>query len=85
MFQNLLQRTLRDNFTTMHSWPWPNLDNVVRGANRLIIVLNHNHSIAEITQPLKRFDHPDIVFRMQPDTGFVEHVQHSHQPGADLR
>jgi hypothetical protein len=48
-------------------------------------VLNDNHRVAQIAQPDELGDQPLVVALVQPDGRLVQHVQHAHQPGADLR
>src|SRR5262249_47537686 len=58
---------------------------VIGGADRLLVMLHDYHRIAQIAQPPQRLDHLDIVFGMQPDTRFIQDIEHSHQAGTDLR
>ena len=69
----------------MHARAGADFEDVIRGTNRVGIVLDHDHGIAQIAQPLQRLDHFDVVFGMQPDAWFVQHVQHSHQARPNLR
>ena len=57
---------------------------VVGGAHRLLVVLDHDHRVAEVPQPLERGDQLRVVPLVQADRGLVEDVQHAHQRGADL-
>ena len=83
--QDLLQRPLGDDLAAMHARAGADFEDVVRGPNRVGVVLDHDHGIAQIAQPFERLDHLDVVFGMQPDARFVEHVEHAHQARADLR
>jgi hypothetical protein len=65
--------------------PRPHLDDVIGGANRVFVVLDDDHGVADVAQPLDRRDHLDVVFGMQPDAGLVEDVEHPHQARSDLR
>ena len=60
------------------------VDHVVGNADRLLIVLDDDHGVAEVAQPHQRFDEPSVVALMQADRGFVEHVEHADEPAADL-
>ena len=68
----------------MHARAWADLEDVVRRPNRVGVVLDHDHGIAQIAKSFQRLDHLDVVFGMQPDARFVKHVQHSHEARADL-
>jgi hypothetical protein len=48
-------------------------------------VLDHDHGVPDVAQPLERRDHLDVVLGVQPDARLVEHVQHAHEAGTDLR
>ena len=59
--------------------------NVIGAADRLFIVLDHQHGIAKFAQSLERSDELIVITSVQPDRRLVEHVQHAAQPRADLR
>ena len=61
------------------------VDQVVGLAHRLLIVLDHDHRVAEIAQLAKRREQPRVVALVQADRWLVEDVQHAHQPRTDLR
>ena len=69
----------------MHAGAGTDIDDVVGGADGVLVVLDHDHGVAEVAQPLQRFQKPRVVALMQPDRGLVEHVEHAGQAGADLR
>ena len=58
---------------------------MVGRAHRLLVVLDHDHRVAQVAQPLQRRDQLGVVALVQSDRGLVEDVQHAHQRGADLR
>ncbi len=61
------------------------IDNVVGGADRFFIVLNHDHGIAEIAQSPQGPKQTRIVPLMQADARLVQNVKNPCQAGADLR
>ena len=69
----------------MHAGAGPDVDHIIGGADGVLVVLDHDHRVAEVAQPPQRVEEPRIVALMQPDRGLVEHVEHAGQPGADLR
>ena len=74
--------------TTVPPWtpgPGPHLDDVVGGADRVLVVLDDDDRVADVAQALQRRDHLHVVLRVQADARLVEHVEHPHQPRADLR
>ena len=60
------------------------IHDIVRRANRLFVVLDHDDGVAEIPELLERREQPRVVALMQTDRGFVEDEEHTHQPRTDL-
>ena len=58
---------------------------IVGDADRVLVVLDHDHGVAEVAQPLQRFEQPRVVALVQADRRLVEHVEHAGQARADLR
>ncbi len=65
--------------------PGTEIDEEVRPAHRLLVVLDDEHRVAEITQPLEGADELLVVALVQADRGLVEHVEHADEGRADLR
>ena len=65
--------------------PGPEIDQIVGGANRLLVVLDDEHGVAEIAQLAERREQPAVVALVQADRRLVEHVQHAGQLRSDLR
>ena len=47
-------------------------------------MFHHQHCVADVAQPHQGVQQTGIVAGMQPDGRLIQHVQHTHQPGADL-
>ena len=60
------------------------VDDVVGDADGLLVVLDHEHGVADVAQPHQRVDQPLVVPLVEPDRRLVEDVQHPDQAGADL-
>ena len=60
------------------------VDQPVGLAHRLLVVLDHQHGVAEVAHPLQRRQQLAVVSLVQPDRRLVEDVEHAHQLGADL-
>ena len=69
----------------MHAGAGADIDHIIGGADGVLVVLDHDHGVAEVAQPLERFEQPRVVALVQPDRGLVEHVEHAGEAGADLR
>ena len=60
------------------------VDDVVGGADRVLVVLDDDHGVAEVAEALQRRDQLRVVALVQPDRRLVEDVEHADQAGADL-
>src|SRR5258708_6600510 len=60
------------------------VDDVVGGANRLLVVLDDQNGVAEIAQPSQRLDEALVVALVQADARFVEHVDDAAELAAEL-
>ena len=68
----------------MNARPGADVEHVVGGADRILVVLDHDDGVAEVAQPPQRVEQPCIVALMQPDRRLVQNVEHAGEPGADL-
>ena len=82
---DLVDRARGDDFAAVLARARTEIDDVVRGAHRLLVVLDDDHGVAEIAQLLERGEQPRVVALMQADRRLVEDVEHADQPRADLR
>ena len=82
---DVLRRALRDDLAAMDAGAGADVDDVVGGADGVLVVLDHDHGVAEVAQPLQRFEQPRVVALVQADRRLVEHVEHAGQARADLR
>jgi hypothetical protein len=63
----------------------PHVHHLIGGADRVLIVLDHDHRIAQIAQPQQAGQQSGIVALMQANRRLIQHIHHPHQPRADLR
>ena len=61
------------------------VDQPVGGLHCLLIVLDDDDRVAEVTQPQQRVEQFLVVPLVQADRRLVEHVEHADEAGADLR
>ena len=78
-------RALGDDLAAVDAGARPHVDHLVGGADRLLVVLDHDHRVAEVAQPPEGREQPVVVALVQADRRLVEHVEHAGQPRADLR
>ncbi len=81
---DLLRRALRDDLTTTLASPGAEVHHVVRGADRLLVMLDHEDRVAGVAQMLQRLEKLSLVAVVQADARLVEDVQHVHEAAADL-
>ena len=74
-----------DDVAAMHAGAGADVEHVIGEADGVLVMLDHDHGIAEVAQPLQRLQQPRIVALVQADRGLVQHVEHAGQPRADLR
>ena len=81
---DVVGRALRDHAAAVHAGAGPEVDDVVGVADRVLVVLDHDHGVAEIAQAVQRAQQPIVVALVQADRRLVEDVHHADQAGADL-
>ena len=81
---HLCRRARRDDLAAVLAGARAEVDQVVGGAHRPLVVLDDDHRVAEVAEPLERPDQLRVVALMQPDRGLVEDVEDADQAGADL-
>ena len=60
------------------------IDHPVGIADGLLVVLDHDHGVAEIPHPLEGVEQSPVVALVEPDGRFVEDVEHPHELRPDL-
>ena len=83
--EQLGRRALEDQLPAVLAGAGPEIDHVVGGADRLLVVLDDDHGVAEIAQPRERREQRAVVALVQADRRLVEDVEHARQVRADLR
>jgi hypothetical protein len=78
------RRPLGHEFPAVTTRSRSQIDNMVGGANRLLVVLDDQHRVPEITKPLQGLEQPTVVSLVEPNRRLVENVQDTDQPAADL-
>ena len=82
---DLVERAASHHFAAVRAGARSHVDDVVRGADCILVVLHDDDAVAEIAQVLQRPDQPVVVTLVQSDRRFVQHVHHTGQAGPDLR
>ena len=84
MRRDFRSRALRDDRAAVHSRARSQVDDVIGLADRILVVLDHDHRIAEIAQIHERVEQALIIALVQSDGGLVEDVHDAHEAGSDL-
>ena len=53
------------------------VEHVIGGADGVLVVLDHDHGVAEVAQALEGFEQAGIVALVQADRRFVQHIEHA--------
>ena len=61
------------------------VDDVIGREDRLAIVLDDEHGVAEVAEARLRLEEARVVARVEADRRLVEHVEHADEGRADLR
>ena len=78
------QAALADDLATVHAGTGADVQDVVGGADRVLVVFDHNHRVAQVAQAGEGAQQALVVALVQADGWFVEYVHHPDQAGADL-
>ena len=73
-----------DDSATVLAGAGADVDDVVGDADRVLVVLDDQDGVPDVTQPFQGLDQLVVVALVQADRRLVEHIEHSDEPGADL-
>ncbi len=79
-----LERAVGDDLAAMLPGPGSDVDDPVGGPDRLLVMLDDKHRVAQVAQAGQRRDQLGVIALVQPDRWLVEDVQDTHQGRADL-
>ena len=82
---HLLGRALRHELAAVLAGAGAEVHHVVGRPHRALVMLDHDHGVAEVAQPLERGDQALVVALVQADRRLVEDVEHPTERRADLR
>jgi hypothetical protein len=81
---HLLRRALGHHAAAVHTGARAHVHHVVGGADHVLVVLHHQHAVAQVAQVLQGADEAFVVALVQADAGLVQHVHHALRAAADL-
>jgi len=76
---DLGRRSLGHDPPAVLAGPGAHVDQVVGGAHRLLVVLDHEHRVSQVAKPLEGPDQLGVVALVQADRRLVEDVEHPDQ------
>ncbi len=82
--RDLLGRAGGDHVTAELACAGAHVDDVVRGTDGVLVVLDHDDGVALVTQALQRLDQTVVVALVKADGRLVQDVEHAHEASADL-
>ena len=74
-----------DDLAAVLPRPRPDVDHMIRDANRLLVVLDNDEHVSHVAKSHERVDQPPVVALVQPDRGLVQHIENADKARADLR
>ena len=83
--EDRLERPIGDDLAAVLPRPGPDVDDPVGRPDRLLVVLDDEHRVAEVAKPRQRRDQLGVVALVKPDRRLVEDVEDAHQRRPDLR
>ena len=82
---DLFRRALGHDLPAVHARPRTHVDHVVGGAYGLLVMLHHEHRVAEVAEAEQGVQKPAVVALVQADGRLVQDIQDADQGRADLR
>ena len=79
-----LHQSAVDDVAAMLAGAGPDVDDPVGFPDGLLVVLDHQHRVAEVAKTQQGVDESTVITLMQPDRRLVEHVEGTDQAGTDL-
>ena len=61
------------------------VDDPIRRAHHVFVVLDHDHGVTDVRESAKRCDESIVVALVKSDGGLIEHVANADEPRANLR
>ncbi len=75
---------LGDDAPAVDAGAGADVEHVIGGADGVLVVLDDDHRVAQVAQPLEGLEQTVVVALVQADRRLVEDIHHPHQAGADL-
>src|SRR5690606_9981681 len=83
--EHRLERALRDDLAAVPARAGAEIDDVVRGADRVLVVLDHDDRVPQVAELTERVEQTLVVTLVQTDRRLVQDVEDADQTAPDLR
>jgi hypothetical protein len=83
--EELVERSLADDLTAVDAGARAHVDDMVGGADRLLVMFDDEHGVAEPAQALEGLEQAVVVLLVKADRRLVEDIEDAGEAGADLR
>src|SRR5438093_12908625 len=77
-------RAADQDFPAVITGAGADVDQIIAVADAVLVVLDHEHCVTDITQPAERADKPGVVALVQADRWLVKNVANADKTGAYL-
>src|SRR5205085_11238343 len=74
--QDLVIAAVADDVAAMDAGARAHVDDIIGGADRILVMLDDDHGVAEIAEAAEGDEQPLIVALVEADARLVEHVEH---------
>jgi len=72
-------RPADDNAATVFTRTGTDVDDPIRRADRVLVMLDDDEGVAQVAQPHQRLDEPVVVPLMQTNAGLIQDIENAHQ------
>ena len=68
---------MRDDFAAVDACAGANIDDIIGGHDRVLVMLHHDDAVAEIAQASQCLKQARIVALMKADGGFIQYIENA--------
>ena len=81
---DIVDRARCDNFAAVNARAGADVDDEVRRAHRVLVVLDDKNRVPQIAQTAQRIEKLVVIPLMKADGRLIENVENAHEAGANL-
>ena len=84
VLQDIIDLPLDHHVPAVLPRPGSQVDDVVGGADGLLVVLDHDHRVAEVAEFAEGAEEACVVALVEADARLIQDIEHAYEAGADL-